>query len=164
ELFIQAHALARLEERMDGMDIGILHFSLFCSCKSPEIRRNHHGEWLFAFRLMDVKTGYFIADIIGHKIIFRTFLFLTHNGTPEGEKLNKLIGLKKEDKEWLNIDKLSTFLNSDITRDARLRQLFIEAGCEPLFAVAQELSISEQMKPEKQMADFIVRYLRLGDK
>jgi len=34
----------------------------------------------------------------------------------------------------------------------------------PFFAVAQELSISEQMKPEKQIADFIVRYLRLGEK
>ena len=51
-------------------------------------------------------------DIIEGKIVIRTFLFVTNNGTPEGKKLAQITGLQKLDKKYLALDKLSTFMTS----------------------------------------------------
>jgi hypothetical protein len=39
------------------------------------------------------------------KLVIRSFLFLTNDGTPEGWKLRALTGLAKRDKKYLEIEK-----------------------------------------------------------
>ncbi len=57
---------------------------------------------------------------------------MTNGGTPEGKKLCEICGLGRLDREFLAIDKLSTFMATDIKSDKELEKLFIEAGCECL--------------------------------
>lgn len=90
----------------------------------------------------------------------RTFLFLTNEGTPEGNKLKKLTQLEILDKKHLMLDRMDAFLTYDISGDDGLRALFIKAGCSSILDYADELNKHEH---ELKSPDFINRYLsRLG--
>jgi hypothetical protein len=160
-VYIQAHAFHRLAERVDGINVGILHFNLYHSFKNIQVHSDKHGGYLFEFSINQIKVGYFKGEIIGENIVLRTFLFLTNNGTPEGKKLHANIGIMKEDKIYLTIDKLSTFVNSDIASNERLKQVFIDAGCESLFRIDKNFFYEEGGVKTKTIADHITRYLKL---
>jgi hypothetical protein len=64
--------------------------------------------------------------------LFRTFLFITHNCTPEGDKLKQVTGLQKEDMKYWKIDRLSTFVNLNDKKYPGISNLFKTAGLEDL--------------------------------
>ena len=78
-------------------------------------------------------NGYFIGQIVGNRVIIRTFLFLTHHNTPEGNELERLSGLSKQDISYWQIDRLSTFLNTNFDEQPMIYQLFKDAGLSHLF-------------------------------
>ncbi|WP_158991691.1 hypothetical protein [Mucilaginibacter sp. L196] len=49
---------------------------------------------LLPLQIMGKKLGYIIVDVLEDKLIIRTFLFLTNDGTPEGRKLAQITKLK----------------------------------------------------------------------
>ena len=161
-VYLQSHALNRLSERMDGVSRSLLHYFIWDSFASLIVCRNQEGALLFEYRLGGLKTGYFLGDIEDGRLILRTFLFLTNNGTPEGEKLYHNMGLRKADKDYLRIDKLSTFLNSDIAHNQQLKEMFTEAGCESLLLLDKSIYILPDGSNEKPLADLFVKYLGLG--
>ncbi len=65
-------------------------------------------------------------------------MFLTNNGTPEGDKLNKALGIRKLDKKFLAIDKLSTFVKLSEQEANELKELFADYGLESLFEIRKE--------------------------
>lgn len=158
-VFIQSHAFTRLHERIDGFDPGFLHFNLYDSFLNPKIHRDDNGRLLFEYRISGKKVGYFRGDLADGCIILRTFLFLTNNGTPEGKKLHQHTGLMKEDKMFLAIDKLSTFVTSDIAKDERIRDIFIKAGCESILGFDKKLSLFPDDYQEQHLAGLIGEYL-----
>lgn len=161
DVYIQSHALNRFAERLQGIDIGILHYNIYNSFCFPKACRNKAGMLLFEYSIFGNKAGYFPAEIIDGKIILKTFLFLTHNGTPEADKLKINTGLMKDDINYLDIDKLSTFAFSDIANNEPIKQLFIEAGCESLFKIDKEYYLSHEGKPVTSKAELIAKYLQL---
>ena len=113
--------------------------------------------------------GYFRGDIIEGRIILRTFLFITNNGTPEGDRLLANTGLKKEDKNYLAIDKISTFIKSDIDTNQRVKEIFVNAGCGSIFEIDKNLFICNpsenvQNTNQKSLAKLITNYLSLENK
>jgi hypothetical protein len=162
DVFIQSHALNRLSERLDGIDGGILHFNIFDSFNILKVCKNKYGLLLFEYAIFGDKAGYFLGEVVDEKIIFKTFLFLTNNGTPEADKLQMATGLMKEDITYLAIDKLSTFLHSDIAGNERVKQLFIDAGCESLFKIDIGLNSSSEGTPTTSKAELIEKYLHLN--
>jgi hypothetical protein len=162
DVYIQSHALNRLSERLDGIDVGILHYNIFSSFNSPKVCRNKTGLLLFEYALFGEKAGYFLGELADGKIVLKTFLFLTHKGTPEADKLQTIAGLMKEDIIYLDIDKLSTFIFSDITVNERVKQLFIDAGCGSLFKIDKELCFSSEGMSTTSKAGLIEKYLQLN--
>jgi hypothetical protein len=160
KVYIQSHALIRLRERLNTLPVPRVHFYLFISICKPITLMLKSGVTLIEFRYDDKKVGYLVAELIQGIVCIKTFLFLTNTGTPEGEKLNQLIGLKKFEKEYLAIDKLSTFTNSDLMHDSQLKKTFIEAGCGDLFKLAD---YKESELPLIHQAASIAKYLRIGD-
>lgn len=69
----------------------------------------------------------------------------------------------KEDIIYLAIDKLSTFLFSDITSNDRIKQLFIDAGCESLFKIQKGHFASFENNSTTSKAEMIEKYLQLDD-
>jgi len=161
DVYIQNHALMRLRERMDDINIGLLQFNMIESIKSFNVFRNNDGQILIEYRIFGAKTGYFLAEIIDEILLIKTFLFLTNNGTPEGDKLYKSTRLMKEDKKYLEIDKISAFINSDIELNAELKQVFVEAGCQGLFTIDKSLYMGE-VENQKKLAERLSKHMNLG--
>jgi len=132
-VYVQAHALQRLKERVDVIANSYLQFYLYLSIQDLVVVRTESGQQLIEFHYAGKKLGYFAFDLLGKNLVIRTFLFITMDGTPEGDTLREKLGIEAEDKRYLSIDKLSTFVISDIKSNPEVKQHFIDAGCEQLF-------------------------------
>lgn len=136
-VYIQHHALQRLEERL-GILPGVIHHAIYELFGDKElVYQNQGASSLVEFRLYGVKIGYLVCSLAEDKIVIRTFLFLTNDGTPEGKRLSELTKLELLDKAYLGIDTLEGFLSFNIAEDARLSALFTEAGCGGLLDLSE---------------------------
>ena len=84
------------------------------------------------------KLGYLVASLIDGIVVVHSFLFLTMNGTQEGDRLWQQLRLQKPDKQHLGIDKIETFLHTDIQHDVELRSILEECGCGHLFNILKD--------------------------
>lgn len=157
-VFIQSHAIRRLEERTNLMP-GILQLSLYNSLRMLEYTVERDGKLLISYFYYDKKIGYFIGTVVNERLLLQTFLFITNNGTPEGRKLSKLTGLNPLDKKYLAIDKLSTFLSYNINDNQMVRDIFIQAGCGHLLEIENKSLFLEEEGKEISV-ETIVQYLK----
>jgi hypothetical protein len=160
KVYIQQHAIDRMNERLGSRFafLAYVHVMVVLLVKPIELEKGK--SFLFPVQHGKITVGYLKADLFGDKLIIRTFLFLTNNGTPEGKRLNELVGLQKADKKYLGIDKLSTFINSDLGRDKELKELFCKAGCGGLFQLDKSL-LDEPGSKEVACAGFLKQYLNM---
>jgi len=128
-VYTQSHAIDRFIERINTEDFMWIRIGLQESFDKPKVIKDEYSNYYLEYRIRNLKVGYFLLDIIDGIIIIRTFLFLTNNGTPEGKELQKLIGIQKLDKEFLNIDKLSTFSKNDFSKNKEIKNILIDSGC-----------------------------------
>lgn len=159
DVYIQSHALQRLSERMDCFPAGLLHYNMFISLKFPKVFRDSNQNILIEFRFFEVKAGYFLVDLIDEKVLIKTFLFLTNNGAPEGQKLGSITGLQKFDKKYLALDRLSTFMTSEIGENETLRSLLISADCGCLLDLYERTKIISTNTSKKFDAEFMLKYI-----
>ncbi|GET24079.1 hypothetical protein [Prolixibacter sp. NT017] len=157
-VYIQSHALRRLSERVDLLAPGELRWCMYDSLAEPTVIPYRHHSYLIEYRVLGYKIGYLVADLMKRKIIIRTFLLVTQCGTPEEQKLCSNTGLSKEDIAYLNLCKLSSFVNSDIYENQTLKVMFEEAGCGPVLEFAKD----KAKKPAKKIprAEQILNYLK----
>jgi len=160
KIYIQTHAMERLKERIGDYFMGLNNIGILTAILTNKALPSGDGGFLFPYTYVETKLGYLKASVIGDKLIIRTFLFVTNNGTPEGKKLAALLGVQKEDKKYLGIDKLSTFINSDIEANEHLKRIFSQVGCDSLFEMKKYLDC----KPDHlmQCADYLAHYLGLA--
>jgi hypothetical protein len=158
-VFIQMHALERIETRLGKLFREFSYPFITIALQNADyIPADKKNCFLIPVENGITKLGYLKADVIGDKLVIRTFLFITNNGTPEGKKLNQLVGLQKADKKYLGIDKLSTFIQSDIKKDEKLKALFCEAGCSDLFKL-DKTWLDDKCDKELATAQYITKYL-----
>lgn len=163
-VYIQAHAIQRLQERIDCMEVGLVHAEALKSLKAPRVIASGFGYDLIEFRISDMRAGYFVFSIVDGVMLIRTFLFITNNGTPEGAKLQKVTGLGRLDKKYLAIDRLSSFMSSDIGDNSMIREIFEQCGCENLLHLYQviETNCKCTKHSSQKTALLIEKYLQLG--
>jgi len=158
DVYIQSHALNKLQERID-ISPGIMHsiaFLIFFQDKIPHHYAN--GKSLVEYRVSNQKVGYFVVTMHEAKLVIRTFLFLTNDGTPEGKKLKNLAEIERADKEYLMIDKLSTFNAYHFEKNEKMSKLFQEAGCGSLLKLGHLQEFSQNAVKDKD-AESIEQYL-----
>jgi len=158
DVYIQQHALDRLKQRLDIIP-GIMHFITFLIFSEKTIPHHKMKDFcLVEFRLSDLKAGYLLVRLIDAKLLIQSFLFLTNNRTPEGEKLKELVALEKEDKIFLEIDNLPTFNAYHFDKNERLSKLFTDAGCGSLLKLGhvKEFSVLEMKDKDPES---IIQYL-----
>ncbi|HBX46524.1 hypothetical protein [Limibacterium fermenti] len=127
-VYIQSHALKRLQERLDILDQYALNYTLWNNTVSIKQVYRYKGYYLLPYLLHDIKVGYLVARIIDDRFIIITFLFITHNSSPEGERLKQITGLTGRDISYWKIDRLSAFMNLDEAKYPELIALFEKAG------------------------------------
>jgi len=157
DVYVQSHALLRMKERLDCIPENILHFILYQNIVLWETNTNNCSQSLIPYKFDKTKLGYLVYEYNQGVVLIKTFLLLTNNGTPEGEKLNKLLGIEKLDKQYLDLDKLSQFVKSDIPHNKELYKHFKDAGCADLFEINKK--IVKQNIEENTHAALIEKYI-----
>ena len=147
-VFYQVHAFRRMEERMDCFQKPELMIHLQLSLYKPEIKMIGKNRALLSYFIGSIKLGYFLLEIVQEIVIFRTFLFITNDGTTEGKLLRKHLGLCKVDKQYIHLDKCSTFLLSDIYEDPDLKRALDNAGCGELLLLNQQIQKNDRWDQE----------------
>ena len=162
-IYIQKHAVNRIMERLDNVDEHLLYSEFIATIRKFDRYIFRNKRFYIEFYLTQKKVGYLLADIHEGHLLIHTFLFITNSGTPEGDILLSKTGLGKLDKSYLNIDKLSTFWQSDINDNPKVKQIFIEAGCKDILELPPTLSIKENPTEEKtKIASKLEMYLMLN--
>jgi hypothetical protein len=105
--------------------------------REPKLIPQGPGNWLVEFRVSGKRLGYFTAVQIEGRILITTFLFLTMRHTPEGRRIRQRLGLRAEQIEWLRMDTLPYFIQSDAAEDSELRAILTECGCGHLFELIE---------------------------
>ena len=162
DIYIQGHALQRLNERLDNQDRYFIYIDLLLSLIIPKVSVKDDGQRLIEFRINgEYKIGYLVAEIVNDLVVIRTFLMLTHNNTPEGERLKAILNTTKTDTNYWALDRLSTFSASDMDKNKALKQKFIEAGCETLFNI--DFSRDGISQKSIEQAEAMVKYFGLDE-
>jgi len=160
DVFIQSHAIIRLKERLDLLDDKAVNFTLMMGTVILDNMFVYKNKILFPLELHFVKVGYLLAKVVENKLIFSTFLFITHSDTPEGDKLLKETGLDWSDITFWKLDKLSTLLKFDSNKNPKLAEFLEKAGISNIFKLCnQEFSLSNI---EKSSYDALYSYINNG--
>jgi len=166
DVYLQSHALKNLRERVPlaGLN-GLLDLAAYQSLEDPTLVRTGPKEWLVDFRFGDMRLGYFTAVEIEGRILITTFLFLTMRDTPEGKRIREVLGLRAEQVEWLRLDALPYFTQSDVAQDSQLRAVLTECGCGHLFELigldAKEIALPGKAKETRlHMREPALRMMR----
>lgn len=158
-VYVIPQALKRLQERVDDLYPGLLQASLAGSFLQLRTCTSPAGELLFEYRLFNYKVGYFTGQIADNTIILINFLFLTNNLTPEYALLHSSNSLTSQDKNYLNLNKLSTFVLSDIRNNPAAKQAFEAAGFHDLLSMDKQLLLSGIRHKERLATTYIVEEL-----
>lgn len=158
DVYVSRHALQRLTERIN-ISPGIMHEILLYTFMEEDIPHHFKGqESLVEYRISGQKAGYFVVKWFENRLMIHTFLFLTNNDTPEGEKLNRLASVEKTDKKYLEIDNLPDFNAYHIERNETLSKLFKDAGCASLLKLGHLQAYSQNEIADKD-PESVLRYL-----
>ncbi len=142
EMFIQSHALNRMKERLDVFDQMTLNLILWQNTIDIKAFEHYKNYLLLPLKVLDIKIGYLICNIFDDELVVRSFLFITHSCTPEGDKLKEITGLKRSDISYWKIDRLSTLLQIDHEHQPQLLHLFEQAGIQDIMSLKdQDLDI-----------------------
>lgn len=144
DIYIQSHAIRRFHERLDCLPLTFINTSMMLSFKYEKDVQVFKNKILFPYSYYGIILGYFLADIIEDTVVIRTFLFITHHHTPEGQKLERLMGLNKNDISYWKIDRLDTFMTSSLKEDDALMEIFDQAGLAGLFEM-DEVDLNESI-------------------
>ncbi|MFP4415803.1 MAG: hypothetical protein ACLFSB_00875 [Chitinispirillaceae bacterium] len=160
DVYIQTHALIRMRERIDVGDTPTLLMFFYDSIDRKAINPVRPGVGLLEYWFYDTLVGYFLIEAIEGVALVKTFLFVTNTGTPQGDKLDAALGAGKLDKQYLLLDRLSTFIKTDVMQSEGLRKALREAGGESLLKMA-DLDLGNQ---KTGYASFVDRYLGFADR
>jgi hypothetical protein len=167
-VFVQSHALDNLYRKearalfVEGYE-SYVHAYLVASLLRPKLSRmpGRPGRFLVEYWFNIYKLGYLIARPVDDVVLIESFLFLTMNGTPEGDLLWEKLRLRKEDKRFLSLDRIQAFLWSDIQFDPELVSLLEQCGCGHLFRILKE---PPTRYVDEGYARDLRKYLRLDEK
>ena len=122
-LYIQSHALQRMKERLDVLNVYERNMYLVYSVLAGKVVRLDTGR--SAIEMMDINKSiiaYLPFIIQDNCICILTVLPVTNPVTPIGKKLCKTLGVTKAELEICGMDKLSYFLTTDFDKIPKLKQ------------------------------------------
>lgn len=157
-VYIQSHAIQRIFERIDCIWSHTLISSIYHSLRECVVIKAK-DKYIIEYKILKVKVGYLSAIMTEGKLVIRTFLFLTFNGTPEGKRLEDFIGLKMLDTKYLKMDKLSSFMTGKLRENEELRSIFEKADCLHLVELYDKLDQFSAVHPDHSPVEMLARYL-----
>jgi hypothetical protein len=168
-VYIQQHALDRVKERLGRIMPCFYMGMLADAIGRKEFVLAGKERLLMTCYLEGLKVGYFAASIVDGILLIRTFLLLTHGGTPEGNRLTALSGMVARDQKFFAIDTLPGLINSDIEQNEAVCSMFIAAGCGSILELCRHANTDPATKlrfsaqPRNIVGDLIATYVKTYD-
>lgn len=139
-VFVQQHVLDRIYGPGGRLsppmgDEALLHDLVWRSLREPVLHRveTQPDTYLVEYGFEGCKLGYLVTVVLPEAVLVRTFLFLTMDGTPEGDELRRRLRISRYDKAYLGLDSLETLVTTDIRSDGTLRAILDDCRCGHLF-------------------------------
>ncbi len=139
-VYVQPHVFGRLygiDGRLQSLSDqeALLHDLVYKSLQDPKMHPiiGQPGHYLVEYACGDCKLGYLVCEILPEAVIARTFLFLTMDGTPEGDALYRRLKVNRHDKSFLGLDSLGDMIASDLQTDPIIRRILQECQVGHLF-------------------------------
>jgi len=164
KVYIQSHALLRLADRIDSIDASMAQYNMYTSFLDAKVCYDNFHNLMIEYRIFGTRAGYFRIDIVEKVVVVRTFLFLTQSSTPEGRLLLKNAGLQKLDTSYLAIDKLSSFMSSDIGNNENIRKMFENSGCQCLLGLYNRVNKICTKQSTQPTIKLMLEYLGYNEK
>jgi hypothetical protein len=164
KVYIQSHALLRLADRIDSIDASMAQYNMYTSFLDAKVCYDNFHNLMIEYRIFGTRAGYFRIDIVEKIVVVRTFLFLTQSSTPEGRLLLKNAGLQKLDTSYLAIDKLSSFMSSDIGNNENIRKMFGNSGCQCLLGLYNRVNKICTKQSTQPTIKLMLEYLGYNEK
>lgn len=167
-VFVQGHAIERMMERMPGERSeekrAAMHMMLNGALFKPEIvqRDNSGAYWVSLRGFRQERLGYLLAEVVDNAVLVKTFQFLTMHGSPEAVRLYRRLGARRADFEYLKLDQMATFVETDLEKDTELHEIFEACGCGHLFELRKGMNWPETA--DNGTAAWIKGYLDRGPK
>lgn len=163
-IYMQSHAYERLLQRELPMNKGQVNMCLLLTIITGLNTQIFRNNLLIDYKgILGKKHGYFLACIKNDRIIIKTYLPITHNSTPEGAKFRELTGMNKFDLNYWDIDKLSTFVDNEMTEDNELYPYFKDSGLLHLFNLQPDTCMAHGDEIHTMQWDSINTYMKKGD-
>ncbi len=159
-VYVQGHALRAVTQRLNSFAGGdwLMHQHMCHSLAHPKIVRRDGPDYLAEFRLHDARVGYLPCRLAQGRVVARTFLFLTMDGTPEGDALWRTLRLARDDKRYLGLDDFRMFVSTDLTLDDRIAETLASCGCGGLVELGRRVGAGVR---EGGQAELVSRHLGL---
>ncbi len=146
-VYIQKHAMHRIEERMAPYPMHIRDHVVSKSIHEPVVRPLGADTCLIELRDVEHRVGYLVGEVVDDAVVLRTFLFITQSGTPEGDRFNEALRIGNYEKRWFELDRLSGFAHSDLCEDPRFQALMEQCGLTDLTRFVLE-ELPQMLKPD----------------
>jgi len=157
KVYIQEHAINRINERLRIHRPGDMFYSLGKSLINPKVCWRDGDSHLVEFYFHGNKVGYLVVSPVEDVALIKSFKFITMSGTPEHQMLKAKFGACRKDFEYFGMDTID-FINSDVFNDPELRQIFKKCNLSHLFEIKKQLTFDS---PEFCMAADIKKYFRI---
>ncbi|WP_282037315.1 hypothetical protein [Saccharicrinis aurantiacus] len=139
-IYIQGHALQRLQERIHPINWIELRVALSSFILQDNNIQFVGGKLLLDFTIRTLKIGYLVAEIIDEKVVVKTFILITHASAPEGSMFQELTGFSKYDMSFWNIANIRTFIDNDMPCDNPMYTYFEQSNLLDLFRLNNALA------------------------
>lgn len=155
DVYIQAHALKRMEDRLDAMGAFSRNFMFTITFPNLKFLQSYRGYLLIPIEPGNVRVGYLFCNVIEDMLVIRTFLFITHSATPEGDRLKEFTGMNKSDISYWKIDRLSTLFKIDKEHWPELLRVFEVVGIKNIQSLNIEGFNDGMESEDKELDTFI---------
>lgn len=148
--YIQSHAYNRIPERFDICKDFIARESAFELVKNSSTIQ-YRGTTLLPLSIEDKRIGYFVCEIIDDIIVLKTFLLVTHLGTPEGDIFTEMTEIDKENLSTMKLDCLSSFTGKAFREDSLVHEIIMKSNLSYLVT----MNLKEMLMPPHLKFDTI---------
>lgn len=148
-------------ERLAPITLHHLHRGLIESFDGPLVHIDPGRPPMIQYRLDKRPLGWMPVCRMQGVVLIKTFLFITGSTLPEGRMLDRLLGIGRAGKEYLRLDRLSTFVATDALECGPLREGLLQAHCDALLHNYAGLTVRGRCaEPTQGCAEELARCLR----
>ncbi|RXQ89513.1 hypothetical protein EO244_14190 [Ancylomarina salipaludis] len=155
-IYIQAHALDRLKERLDIFNQTEVNKILNLNFVLWNDIEHYKGNLLLPVQVCQILVGYFVCDVVDDKFVIRTFRLITHLNTPQGDRLFEYFTRSQSGIKHCQFDRLSLLFDVE---DQYVLDLYKKVGFIELFRL-KDLNI--EVMHEANYKEFLA-YIKQAD-